>query len=186
MPFDIHDPLVDEEGYVDDVAVERYQRQLQRLFSASPEACEIRRMGLRLEWTELMLEFALNDLQVTPPQMDDDDLLAILLEYFPGKTPMTEDDIGTVLLELRAFWQFVQREYRLRNARGCLRVLNRRTAGRMVRAVGGADFELDEAPLARGRDDDDEELELPRWLEFVLETSFRLWTRLRKRLGKQS
>jgi hypothetical protein len=45
MPFDIHDPLVDDEGYVDDVAVERYQCQLQRLFSASPEACELRRMG---------------------------------------------------------------------------------------------------------------------------------------------
>jgi hypothetical protein len=186
MPFDIHDPLVDDEGYVDDVAVERYQCQLQRLFSASPEAREVRRMSLRLEWTELMLEFALNDLQVTPPELDDDDLLAILLEYFPGKTPMTEDDIGTILIELRAFWQFVQREYRLRNARGCLRVLNRRTAGRMARAVGGADFELDEDTLAWGGDDDDEELELPRWLEFVLETGFRLWTRLRKRLGKQS
>ena len=167
------------------MAVERYQRQLQRLFTASSEAREVRRMGLRLEWTELMLEFALNDLQVTPPEMDDDDLLAILLEYFPGKTPMTEDDIGSILIELRAFWQFVQREYRLRNARGCLRVLNRRTAGHMARAVGGADFELDEDTLAWGRDDDDE-LELPRWLEFVLETSFRLWTRLRKRLGKQS
>jgi hypothetical protein len=183
MPFNIHDPLVDDEGYVDDMAVERYQRQLQRLFSASPEAREVRRMGIRLEWTELMLEFALNDLQVTPPQMDDDDLLTILLAYFPGKTPMTEDDIGTVLIELRAFWQFVQREYRLRNARGCLRVLNRRTAGRMARAVEGADFELDEDTLEWGRDDD-EELELPRWLEFVLETSFRLWTRLRKRLEK--
>ena len=56
----------------------------------------------------------------------------------------------------------------------------------MARAVGGADFELDEDTLAWGGDDDDEELELPRWLEFVLETGFRLWTRLRKRLGKQS
>ncbi len=82
MPFDIYDPLVDDKGYVDDVAVKRYQRQLHRLFSAFPEAREVRRMGILLEWTELMLEFALNDLQVTPPHMDDNDLLTILLAYF--------------------------------------------------------------------------------------------------------
>jgi hypothetical protein len=177
VPFDIHDRLVDDEGYVDEDAVERYQRELLRLFRTSPEARALRQQGIRLEWAELMLEFALNDLDLILPRMDDDDLLTILLEYFPGKTLMDVEDIGAVLVELRAFWEFVKREYRLRNARVCLRVLNRRTAQRMALAIGGVWLALD---------DDDEDLELPRWLEILLETSFRLWTRLQERLGRRN
>jgi hypothetical protein len=176
MSFDIHDQLVDNEGYVDENAVERYQRELLRRFAASPEARALRQQGIRLEWAELMLEFALNDLDLTPPQMDDDVLLTILLEYFPGKTLIGVGDIGTVLVELRAFWEFVKREYRLPNARACLRMLNRRTAQRMALAVGGVGLALD----------DDEDLELPRWLELLLETGFRLWIRLQERLGRRS
>ena len=176
MPFDIHARLVDDEGYVDEDAVERYQRELLRLFRASPEARVLRHQGARLEWTELMLEFALNDLDLTLPQMDDDDLLTILLEYFPGKTLMDVEDIEAVLVELHAFWEFVKREYRLRNARACLRVLNRRTAQRMALAIGGIWLALD---------DDDEDLELPRWLELMFDTSFRLWIRWRERFGRR-
>jgi hypothetical protein len=176
VPFDIHARLVDDEGYVDEDAVERYQRELLRLFRASPEAHALRQQGIRLEWTELMLEFALNDLDLTLPQMDDDDLLTILLEYFSGKTLMDVEDIEAVLVELHAFWEFVKREYRLRNARACLRVLKRRTAQRMALAVGGVWLALD---------DDDEDLELPRWLEIMLDISFRLWIRLRERFGRR-
>jgi hypothetical protein len=176
VPFDIHARLVDDEGYVDEDAVERYQRELLRLFRASPEARALRQQGIRLEWAELMLEFALNDLDLTLPQMDEDDLLTILLEYFPGKTLMDVDDIDAVLVELQAFWEFVKREYRLQNARACLRALNRRTARRMASAVGGVWLALD---------DDDQDLELPRWLEIMLDTSFRLWIRLRERFGRR-
>ena len=86
------------------------------------------------------------------------------------------EDIGAVLVELRASWEFVQREYRLRNARVCLRVLNRHTAQRMALAIGGVGLALD---------DEDEDLELPRGLEIFLETSFRLWIRLQERLGRR-
>ena len=176
MPFDIHDRLVDAEGYVDEDAVDRYQRELLRLFRASPEARALRQQGIRLEWAELMLEFVLNDLDLTLPQMNDDDLLTILLEYFPGKTLMDVADIDAVLAELHVFWEFVKREYRLRNARACLRVLNRRTAQRMALAIGGMWLALD---------DDDEDPELPRSLEILLETSFRLWIRLQERFGRR-
>jgi hypothetical protein len=176
VPFDIHARLVDDEGYVDEDAVERYQRELSQLFRASPEARALRQQGVRLEWAELMLEFALNDLDLTLPQMDDDDLLTIVLEYFPGKTLMDVEDIDAVLAELRAFWEFLKREYRLRNARACIRVLNTRTAQRMALAVGGMGLVLY---------DDDEDPELPRWLEIMLDTSFRLWSRLQKRLGRR-
>jgi hypothetical protein len=177
VPFDIHDRLVDAEGYVDEDAVERYQRELLRLFRASPEARALRQQVIRLEWAELMLEFALNDLDLTLPQMNDDDLLTILLEYFPGKTLMDVEDIdAAVLAELRVFWEFVKREYRLRNARARLRVLNRRTAQRMALAIGGTWLALD---------DDGGDPELSRWLEILLETSFRLWIRLQERFGRR-
>lgn len=175
MPFDIRDPLLDEEGYVDEAAVERYQRELVRLFKASAEAHELRQQGIQLEWAALMLEFALNDLDLTPPRMDEDDLLTILLDYFPDKSHMDVRDIDVVLTELRAFWAFVRREYQLRNARACLRILNRRTAEHMARAIEGSELDLDY----------DEDLELPRWLEFLLNTGFALWTRLQKWFGRQ-
>ncbi len=177
MPFDIHDRLVDHEGYVDEDAVERYQHELLRLFRASPEARALWQEGIRLEWAELMLEFALHDLGPTLPRMDDDDLLTILLAYFPGKTFMGVEDIGGVLVELRAFWEFVKRDYRLRNARACLRVLNRRTAQRMALAIDGVWLDLDE---------DDEDLALPRWLEMLHETIFGFWVRLQERLGRRN
>jgi hypothetical protein len=42
------------------------------------------------------------------------------------------EDIGAVLVELPAFWEFIQREYRLRDARVCLPVLHGHTAQRMA------------------------------------------------------
>jgi hypothetical protein len=175
MPFDIRARLLDDEGYVDEDAVERYQRELLRLFKASAEARELHQQGIRLEWAELMLEFALNDLDLAPLRMNEDDLLRILPDYFPGKTHMDVIDIGVVLAELRAFWEFVRREYRLRNARACLRILNHRTAQHMAMAIDGIEFDPDY----------DEDVELPSWLKFVLDTGFELWTRLQKRSGRQ-
>ena len=42
------------------------------------------------------------------------------------------EGIGAVLVALGAFWEFIQREYRLRNACVCLRVLHRHTTQRMA------------------------------------------------------
>jgi hypothetical protein len=44
----------------------------------------------------------------------------------------------------------------------------------MVLAIDGVEPELD----------DDDDLELPRWMQFLLETGFHLWLRLQKGLGR--
>lgn len=174
MPFDIHDPLLDDEGYLDEDALERYQHELLRLFEKSTEAHEIRQPGISLEWAELMLDFALNNLDLTPPQMRKDDLLTILLDYFPSKIILDVTDIDPVLDELRAFWLFIKREYGLRNARACLRVLNQRTAQHMALAIEGYDI-----------DPDYDDLTIRDLLDLLLDTGAGLGDWFQRRLGRR-
>ncbi len=92
---------------------------------------------------------------------------------------MDVEDIGAVLIELRAFWTYLQREHHLLNARHCLRVLNRRTAQHMAAAVGGYGLDLDDELEWEVDESWDEGLE-SQWVERLLETVLQLWGRLRK------
>ena len=92
---------------------------------------------------------------------------------------MDVEDIGAVLIELRAFWTYLQREHHLLNARRYLRVLNRRTAQHVAAAVGGYRLDLDDELEWEVNEGWDEGLE-SQWVERLLETVLQLWGRLRK------
>ena len=61
--------------------------------------------------------------------------LTILFELFPRKVSASGDEAPEIIRELQAFWQFLQREYRLENAAACLSVLDDRAARELQRKM---------------------------------------------------
>jgi hypothetical protein len=67
-------------------------------------------------WSASMLDFAFDYLGVTPPEMSLRNLREIVYELFPRKVSVEAEAAGEIVEELRAFWRFVEREYRLPQA----------------------------------------------------------------------
>jgi len=79
----------------------------------------------------MLLDFGIDYLGLTPPQMTPASLREILFEIFPRKVTADANEAPAVIRELQAFWQFLQREFQLENAAACLKVLNDRAARRL-------------------------------------------------------
>jgi hypothetical protein len=137
MAFDIHQPVLDEEGdEFDEEKAHRYEEELRRLFEQSPEAkpfMETEDPGVF--WADALVEFGLNYLEVTPPQMTPRDLNELLFELFPRKVSTPDFDAAEAISELRAFWNFLKREFSLPNADACLKALDDKAIGRFDKAM---------------------------------------------------
>ena len=94
------------------------------LFEQSPEGQTLQNENIEPGWASMMLDFALDYLGKTPPQMSPDDLHEILFDLFPRKVSAEADDAPEIIRELQLFWQFLQREFHLENAVACLKALD--------------------------------------------------------------
>ena len=72
----------------------------------------------------MLLDFGIDYLSVTPPQMSPEDIREILFDLIPRKVSATADEAPEIVREFQAFWTFLQREFHLENAAACLGVLN--------------------------------------------------------------
>jgi hypothetical protein len=84
----------------------------------------------------MLIDFGINYLSVTPPQMSPDDMRAILFDLFPRKVSASADEAPDIIRELQAFWQFLQREFHLENAAACLKALDEKTARKLKKEMG--------------------------------------------------
>ncbi len=128
MAFNIHERVFDSDGMPIEKKAGQYGDQLMRLFVESPEAKALEEEGLEPGWANMMLDFGINYLNVTPPQMSASHLREILFELIPRKVSAPADEAPDIVRELRAFWQFLQREFHLENAAACLGVLDDKAA----------------------------------------------------------
>jgi hypothetical protein len=128
MAFNIHERVFNRDGLPIEKKAREYQDQLVQLFDQSPEAQEIRDEGIDAGWTGLFIDFGIDYLSVTPPQMSSDDVREILFDLFPRKLSAPADEAPNITRELQAFWQFLQKAFQLENAAACLKVLNEKTA----------------------------------------------------------
>ena len=128
MAFNIHQRVFDRNGSPIEKKAREYQDQLIQLFDQSPEGQEISNEGIDAGWTGLFLDFGINYLGLTPPQMSPDDIREILFDLIPRKVSASADEAPDVIRELQAFWQFLQKTFQLENAAACLKVLNEKTA----------------------------------------------------------
>ncbi len=120
-------------------------------------------------WASMMMDFGMNYLSVTPPDMSPDDVREILFDLFPRKVSTAADEAEGVVRELRAFWTFLQREFHLANAEACLKVLDEKTARQLKQELSNpANFGIAKSfmmmGLERGFDLSSEE-GINRWME---------------------
>jgi hypothetical protein len=126
MAFDIHAlDRLDDWDEDTEAAREEYQDTLAELFLASPEGQEL--ADLYPEpgfWSYQFVSYGFTYIGVSLPQMERRDAREIIEELFPRKISLfSPDDADKAIPELIAFWQYLEREYRLPNARAMLRYL---------------------------------------------------------------
>src|SRR5574341_1108033 len=135
MAFNIRASIVDENGECDEAAAGRYQDELLEVFEASPEFQALVDAESNVGWLPLMLEYGFGYIGKTPAEYDAYDLQEIVFELFPQKVSTPAESGPAIVRELHAFWQFVKREYGLKNADKCLRVLGPDVEARLTRKL---------------------------------------------------
>jgi len=135
MTFDIYQQVFDRDGMPLEKKARSYQDQLIQLFEQSPEGQALQNEGIEAGWPDMMLEFGMSYLSVTPPQMSPDQLREILFDIFPRKVSASADEAEEIIRELQAFWQFMRREFQLENAAACLKVLDDKAARQLKKEM---------------------------------------------------
>src|SRR5437870_2519914 len=124
MPmFDLHQSISDENGEHDDSKVGAYIEGLTAEFAASPEAKPFLDSGAGVDWSAMTMEYGLNYTGVTPPNMTLADFEEVVFELIPRKVSTGAESAPEIVEQLRAFWQFLERQYGLHNARQILGTL---------------------------------------------------------------
>jgi hypothetical protein len=132
--FDIHqDPFYDDEG--DELDLEDYQQGLLEEFCGSPEgkAClaEFGDAGM----VDIFLYSTLAYQGVSPASAKLDEIGRVLYSDLPRKVTMDPEDAGDAIRQLRYFWQFLDRAYRLPLAPKVLARLDAKAIGRLEREL---------------------------------------------------
>ena len=130
--FQIDPDLFDEEsGESDQDKVEDYVDELLSQFAASPEAKPLLESEAGLGWAGMMLDYSLNHLGVPPARMSLADFNEVLFDLFPRKVSTEAENAPAIVEELKAFWQFLHRQFGLDNARRIESSLNPAAAERL-------------------------------------------------------
>jgi hypothetical protein len=135
MAFDIHQRVFDEDGDFDEEAALRYRDEIMVRFSTSPEGEEVAAQSGAVGWADTFMDYGMGYLGATPPEMSPAQVKEILFDLFPRKVSTMPGAGGEIILELRAFWSFLQREFQLANASACLRTLKAITGQEVEREL---------------------------------------------------
>ncbi len=136
MTFNIRQKVFDKDAdYLEESAI-NCQDQLMKLFAASPEGQGLLNEGHDLGWASMMLEFGISYIGVTPPQMSPTNLEEIVFEIFPRKVSAPPEEAGEAILQLQAFWRFLQSKFGLKNAEACLKVVADKAIPRLEKEMG--------------------------------------------------
>lgn len=151
MTFNIYQQVFDRDGMPLENKASQYQDQLIQLFKQSPEGQALMDAGIDANWTSLLIDFGINHLNVTPPQMAPQHLREILFGLFPRKVSASADEAPNIIREFQLFWQFLQREFHLENAEACLSVLDEKAAHTLQREMSDpANFGLSKSFVMMG------------------------------------
>jgi hypothetical protein len=131
MAFNIHQKVFNQDGEPLEKIAAQYRKDLFKLFMESPEGQALIDEGIEPGWADMMMDYGMNYLRLTPPQMSPADLREVLFDLFPRKVSADADEAPNVIRELQAFWTFLQREFQLENAAACLRILDDKAARRL-------------------------------------------------------
>jgi len=75
-----------------------------------------------------------------------------LFDLFPQKVSADADEAPEIIHELQAFWKFLQREFHLENAAGCLKLLDDKAARRLEKEMSNpANFGMAKSLIMMGK-----------------------------------
>lgn len=126
MTFDIHqlNNLDSDEEETEDALAE-YEDELIELFLNAPEGQE----WLKVDpepgfWIHCLIDYGYHYIGATLPKMTQPEVEEVVTELFPRKvSTFSPDDADHTIPELIAFWEYLKREYNLRNADPILKFL---------------------------------------------------------------
>lgn len=102
-----------------------YQDELLKRFAASPEGQAVLD-DEGVDWSELFLDTAIMRLGIHLRYIYTQDMREILYDVIPAHAIIDVEDVPALIEELKAFFQFIKREFELENADKCLKVLNQK------------------------------------------------------------
>src|SRR6266545_1681107 len=111
----------------DEEAVESYTEGLFARFVRSPEAAALDAGEDDFDgffWSNPLIQYGIDYRSVTPATMRPADFEEVLFRVFPRKVSVDASKAEEIVIELRAFWRFLQREFGLENAAECLSILD--------------------------------------------------------------
>lgn len=126
MTFDIRQlDKLDSDSEESEQALEAYQETLLELFAKSPEGEAHRQLDPEMGfWADQLMYYGYSYIGVTLPKMKAPDVEEIVTELFPRKISLSSpDDADEAIPELIAFWEYLQREYQLSQAKSILKYL---------------------------------------------------------------
>lgn len=127
-PFKLDQDLGDE---YDEDRVMEYIEGLTRRFESSPEAHSLVEQDASIVWASTMMHYSIQHLGLRPFEMSVADHNEVVFDLFPRKVSTDPESAEEIVTELRAFWQFMQREYGLGNAARILGELGADAVGRL-------------------------------------------------------
>jgi hypothetical protein len=131
--FDLYERPANEDGQWDEDAEYEYIEGLADAYAESPEGIAIDNRCGGLRWAHMFLRYSLSHLGKFPPQLTVRNFREVLFEIIPRKVCVEPDEASVIVAELRAFWQFLDRQYGLAQA------------GDMLASLEGAEGPLAEA-----------------------------------------
>jgi hypothetical protein len=116
-------------GETKEQAVAAYYKRATNTFSKSSEAKHVIERFGDLGWFRSLLEFGINYARVSVDLMTWNTVKAYVLGYVPRKVSTDASSAASIVGELVAFWQYLDRVYQLPNAKSIVAWLQ--TAGRV-------------------------------------------------------
>jgi len=132
--FDLIADLADlgrDGAEIDDAARRKLEDELVEKFASSPEGKGLPDIGA----CHYIMDFAASYFGASVATLDARDLREILFEIVPRKVSIDATEAHSIIEELRAFYLFLGREFGLKQAPACLRVLGSDAAKRLKVAL---------------------------------------------------
>lgn len=121
-PFDVIADLFElgrDGEEIDDDARRELEDEVMRRFATSPEATTLSDVGA----AHFIMDFAASYFGATIATLDARQLREIMFEIIPRKVSVEAAEASAIIDESRAFYSFLKREFELKQADACLRVL---------------------------------------------------------------
>ena len=128
------DPRAELDPFEDEEAWSAWIDQLMDQFADSPEAHALG-PDVDVSWSGLFLEFAATHHSDSLATLRPDAVESVLLIDFPRTVSVLPEGAGDIVRELRAFFAFAERAFKLSNLAACARVLEPDMVQRVTAAL---------------------------------------------------